>query len=177
MSGNEQRRSPGDGQGASKPPVPFKFSTPAARITVSKDRNISVSCSSTRFYYFCFSLLQSVHMKFSIDHKSPVPLHIQAENLLRSMISSPEHLDGKFLPNEVELAKRLAVSNPYLCRPSSVATRGYARSGSRFSALSSGLCLLSFLYTFSFVLAGAVLTYHITRKTVFLVTTTTSQTS
>ena len=53
-------------------------------------------------------------MKFSIDHKSPVPLHIQAENLLRSLISDPEYLNGKFLPNEVELAKQLAISRSTL---------------------------------------------------------------
>ena len=53
-------------------------------------------------------------MKFSIDHKSPVPLHIQAENLLRTMINDPEHLNGKFLPNEVELAKQLAISRSTL---------------------------------------------------------------
>lgn len=67
-----------------------------------------------KFAIFAFVYLQSVNMKFSIDHKSPVPLHIQAENLLRTMISSPEHLDGKFLPNEVELAKRLAISRSTL---------------------------------------------------------------
>jgi GntR family transcriptional regulator len=53
-------------------------------------------------------------MKFSIDHKSPVPLHIQAENLLRTIINDPEHLNGKFLPNEVELAKQLAISRSTL---------------------------------------------------------------
>lgn len=53
-------------------------------------------------------------MKLSIDHKSPVPLHIQAENLLRMMISDPEHLNGKFLPNELDLAKQLAISRSTL---------------------------------------------------------------
>ncbi|GGB97368.1 GntR family transcriptional regulator [Dyadobacter sediminis] len=53
-------------------------------------------------------------MKLSIDHKSPVPLHIQAENLLRTMISDPEHLNGKFLPNELDLAKQLAISRSTL---------------------------------------------------------------
>lgn len=53
-------------------------------------------------------------MKFSIDHKSPVPLHLQAEELLRTMINDPEHSSGKFLPNEVELAKQLAISRSTL---------------------------------------------------------------
>ena len=49
-------------------------------------------------------------MKYSIDHKSPVPLHAQAEALLRKMIEEPEYRDGGFLPNEVDLAKRLGIS-------------------------------------------------------------------
>ncbi|QRR01324.1 GntR family transcriptional regulator [Dyadobacter sandarakinus] len=53
-------------------------------------------------------------MKLSIDHKSPVPLHIQAENLLRAMINDPEHLNGKFLPNEMDLARQLAISRSTL---------------------------------------------------------------
>lgn len=49
-------------------------------------------------------------MEFEIDHKSSVPLHIQVENLLREMIKQPEYKNGKFLPNEVELAKKLGIS-------------------------------------------------------------------
>ncbi len=49
-------------------------------------------------------------MKYSIDHKSPVPLHAQVEVLLRKMIDDPEYRSGKFLPNEVDLAKRLGIS-------------------------------------------------------------------
>ncbi len=41
-------------------------------------------------------------------------MHIQAENLLRTMIVDPEHLNGKFLPNEVALAKQLAISRSTL---------------------------------------------------------------
>lgn len=53
-------------------------------------------------------------MKLSIDHKSAVPLHIQAENLLREMIKEPEYQAGKLLPNEVDLAKILAISRTTL---------------------------------------------------------------
>jgi len=53
-------------------------------------------------------------MKFSINHKSPVPLHIQAEELLRNIIKDPQYADGKFLPNEVDLAKQLAISRTTL---------------------------------------------------------------
>ncbi len=49
-------------------------------------------------------------MKYSLDHKSPVPLHAQAEALLRKLIVEPEFRNGGFLPNEVDLAKRLGIS-------------------------------------------------------------------
>jgi GntR family transcriptional regulator len=52
-------------------------------------------------------------MKFSINHKSPVPLHIQAEELLRALIKDPKYATN-FLPNEVDLAKQLAISRTTL---------------------------------------------------------------
>jgi GntR family transcriptional regulator len=53
-------------------------------------------------------------MKYSIDHKSPVPLHAQAEILLRKLIEEEEYQNGKILPNEVELAKMIAISRTTL---------------------------------------------------------------
>lgn len=53
-------------------------------------------------------------MKLTIDHKSPVPLHIQAEELLRRLIEDTQHSNGKLLPNEVDLAKQLAISRTTL---------------------------------------------------------------
>lgn len=53
-------------------------------------------------------------MKYSINHKSAVPLHIQAEELLRQMIGDPEFQNGKLLPKEVDLAKELAISRTTL---------------------------------------------------------------
>ncbi|WP_270087503.1 GntR family transcriptional regulator [Sphingobacterium sp. SYP-B4668] len=53
-------------------------------------------------------------MNLQIDHKSPIPLHLQAEMLLRELIKAPEYIEGKLLPNEVELAKRLAISRTTL---------------------------------------------------------------
>lgn len=53
-------------------------------------------------------------MNFSIDHKNNVPLHIQTEELLRKIIKSPQYAKGKLLPNEVELAKHLAISRTTL---------------------------------------------------------------
>lgn len=49
-------------------------------------------------------------VEFSIDHSSPLPLHVQVENLLRTLIDLPEYKNGKLLPKEVELAKRLGIS-------------------------------------------------------------------
>lgn len=53
-------------------------------------------------------------MKLAIDHKSYVPLHLQAEQLLRNLIADPQYANGKFLPNEVDLAKQLAISRTTL---------------------------------------------------------------
>jgi GntR family transcriptional regulator len=46
----------------------------------------------------------------TIDHQSKVPLHLQVENLLRQLITTPEYKNGSFLPKEVELANTLGVS-------------------------------------------------------------------
>lgn len=49
-------------------------------------------------------------MKFSIDHKAPIPLHAQVEALLRELIKEEEYQNGKILPSEVEISKQLAIS-------------------------------------------------------------------
>lgn len=49
-------------------------------------------------------------MSFSIDHKSPIPLHVQAEELLRKIAKQPQYQKGKHLPNEIELAHKLNIS-------------------------------------------------------------------
>ena len=49
-------------------------------------------------------------MNFQIDHKSPVPLHAQVEELLRELIQEDEYQNGKILPSEVEISNRLAIS-------------------------------------------------------------------
>ncbi|ATP56942.1 GntR family transcriptional regulator [Pedobacter ginsengisoli] len=53
-------------------------------------------------------------MKLTLNHKSPVPLHIQAEELLRKMIADPQFQNGKLLPNEIDLANQLAISRTTL---------------------------------------------------------------
>ena len=49
-------------------------------------------------------------MEIEIDHSSPMPLHVQVEELMRKLIASSRYRDGAFLPKEVELANRLGVS-------------------------------------------------------------------
>lgn len=49
-------------------------------------------------------------MRLKIDHKSPVPLHAQVEELVREMVKSPEYQNKEFLPNEMSLAKNLGIS-------------------------------------------------------------------
>lgn len=53
-------------------------------------------------------------MRYSLDHKSSIPLHMQAETLLRKLIAKEEYQNGKTFPNEVELAKKLAISRTTL---------------------------------------------------------------
>lgn len=55
----------------------------------------------------CLNIVTSC---MTIDHQSKVPLHIQVENLLRHLITTPEYKNGSFLPKEVELANTLGVS-------------------------------------------------------------------
>ena len=47
---------------------------------------------------------------FIVNHKSPLPLHIQVETILRNLIELPEYQNGKMFPNEVHMAKKLGIS-------------------------------------------------------------------
>jgi len=49
-------------------------------------------------------------MILKIDHQSPIPFHVQVENLMRELLQLPEYQNGEFLPREVELAKKLGIS-------------------------------------------------------------------
>ena len=42
-----------------------------------------------------------------IDRNSPIPLHKQAETLLRELITEEEYKEGNMLPNDVEFSKQL----------------------------------------------------------------------
>src|SRR6201986_4938321 len=45
-----------------------------------------------------------------LDHKSPMPLRAQVEQLLRELIQKPEFQNGGLLPDECKLAIQLGVS-------------------------------------------------------------------
>lgn len=45
-----------------------------------------------------------------LNRKSTLPLHAQAEKILRELIESEEYQSGKFLPKEVELSRQLKIS-------------------------------------------------------------------
>lgn len=45
-----------------------------------------------------------------IDHSSDLPLHVQVEKMLRKMIEKPEYQNGKLLPNEINIGKKLGIS-------------------------------------------------------------------
>lgn len=49
-------------------------------------------------------------MELKIDHSSPVPMHVQVEQLLRRLIELPEYREGAFLPREIDLASQLGIS-------------------------------------------------------------------
>lgn len=53
-------------------------------------------------------------MELKINHNSNIPLHIQAENLLRDLINLKEYQKGKLLPSEVKLSKELKISRSTL---------------------------------------------------------------
>lgn len=56
----------------------------------------------------------TIAMKIALNPKSSVPLHMQAEELLRRMIKDPQYQNGKLLPNEVDLANELNISRTTL---------------------------------------------------------------
>jgi len=45
-----------------------------------------------------------------LDHGSPMPLHAQAEQVLREMIQRPEHRNSGLLPDEIMLSRSLGIS-------------------------------------------------------------------
>ena len=45
-----------------------------------------------------------------LDRESAMPLHAQAQQLLRQLINQPEYVAGALLPDEVSLASRLGIS-------------------------------------------------------------------
>ncbi len=49
-------------------------------------------------------------MNLSIDHTSPLPLHMQVEQLLRELIKDEKYINGSPLPKEVDLSKLLGIA-------------------------------------------------------------------
>ena len=45
-----------------------------------------------------------------LDHNSPLPLHAQAERLLRQLIQRPEYSEGDLLPDEASLSRSWGIS-------------------------------------------------------------------
>jgi GntR family transcriptional regulator len=56
----------------------------------------------------------NITMQYKIDHKSSVPLHLQAEQVLRALIAEEQYQSGNNIPNEVELAEILGISRTTL---------------------------------------------------------------
>jgi len=50
------------------------------------------------------------HQILRLNHRCPLPLHAQAEELLRELIQRQEYCDGGLLPDEVSLSRRLGIS-------------------------------------------------------------------
>ena len=53
-------------------------------------------------------------MKITLNHTSPIPLHVQIEEQLRVAIKTEEYQKGIKLPNEVDLSKQLGISRSTL---------------------------------------------------------------
>jgi len=53
---------------------------------------------------------QSDNLMLDIDHNSHVPLHVQVEQILRKLIQQEEYQNGKLLPGEQEMSKKLGIS-------------------------------------------------------------------
>ena len=49
-------------------------------------------------------------MKILVNHNSAIPLYLQIEEQLRTIIKGEEYKQGKMLPNEIELSKQLGIS-------------------------------------------------------------------
>lgn len=52
----------------------------------------------------------AIRSELRLDRESSLPLHNQAERLLRKLIEAPEYRDGGYLPKEVILTRHLGVS-------------------------------------------------------------------
>lgn len=58
----------------------------------------------------CLNAGSKTSGKLRLDHRSSLPLHAQAEQLLRTLIQRKEYRKGGLLPDEVSLARTLGIS-------------------------------------------------------------------
>ena len=49
-------------------------------------------------------------MKILVNHNSAIPLYLQIEEQLRTIIKGEEYKQGKMLPNEIDLSRQLGIS-------------------------------------------------------------------
>ena len=61
-------------------------------------------------FFFIIFASQENNEQMELNRKSSLPLHAQAEQLLRQLINSDEYANGKFLPKEVDLSSQLHIS-------------------------------------------------------------------
>lgn len=54
--------------------------------------------------------MRKIRITMKLNPNSAVPLHKQAQDLLRELIESEDYKNGRMLPNEVDLAKQLNIS-------------------------------------------------------------------
>ena len=91
-------------------------------------------------------------MKLQLDPTSSKPLHVQAEELLRGLISQEEYRKGKLLPNEVELSREMNISrntlrqaiNKLVFEGLLVRKKGYGTTVAPQNVMSNGRNWLSF---------------------------------
>ena len=62
------------------------------------------------FYVHLSEHIVIIVVMYIVNHSSPIPLHLQVEELLRKLIEEPQFKNGAFLPKEIELSKKLGVS-------------------------------------------------------------------
>ena len=61
-------------------------------------------------FIFIFIFVKKLIMKILVNHNSAIPLYLQIEEQLRTIIKGEEYKQGKMLPNEIDLSRQLGIS-------------------------------------------------------------------